>query len=72
MTFGSVDVKDIFSARLRAGWTTGIFMPYAFVGASYGIADLGADRENRWCLDHVRSIRIGTPSTASMQAPALR
>lgn len=40
VTFGSVDLKDIVSARLRAGWTTGIFMPYAFGGASYGVADL--------------------------------
>ncbi len=40
VTFGSVDVNDIVSARLRAGWTPGIFMPYAFIGASYGIADL--------------------------------
>lgn len=38
-TFGSVDLKDIVSARLRAGWTTGIFMPYVFGGASYGLAD---------------------------------
>jgi opacity protein-like surface antigen len=40
VTFGEVDLKDLVSARLRAGWTTGIFMPYAFGGASYGIADL--------------------------------
>lgn len=35
----SVRIKDFATVRARAGWQTGQFLPYAFVGAAFGRAD---------------------------------
>ena len=36
----SIKVNDVGSARLRAGWAIGSFLPYAFGGVSLGQADI--------------------------------
>ena len=36
----SVSVHDITTFRARGGWTSGIFMPYGFVGVAVGLADV--------------------------------
>jgi opacity protein-like surface antigen len=36
----SIDLKDFGSVRVRAGYATGSFLPYAFVGAAAGRADI--------------------------------
>lgn len=36
----AVNLTDIGSARLRAGWSTGSFLPYAFIGAALGQATI--------------------------------
>lgn len=40
VTSATMNITDMGSARLRAGWTTGILMPYVFGGISFGIADI--------------------------------
>ena len=40
LTAASMNIKDMGSARLRAGWATGMFMPYVFGGMSFGVADI--------------------------------
>jgi len=36
----SINIQDMGSARLRAGYAFGGFLPYAFIGASLGQADI--------------------------------
>jgi outer membrane immunogenic protein len=38
--FASVNLTDMASARLRAGYAWGIFLPYVFGGAAFGQADI--------------------------------
>lgn len=40
LTAASMNISDIGSARLRAGWAPGMFMPYLFGGMSFGVADI--------------------------------
>jgi len=39
-SYASIKVNDVGSARLRAGWAIGSFLPYAFGGVSLGQADI--------------------------------
>lgn len=39
-TFGSIDIDHMATARFRAGWAPGMFMPYIFGGVAFGIADV--------------------------------
>jgi opacity protein-like surface antigen len=40
ITTASMHISDMGSARLRAGWTAGMFMPYVFGGVSMGRGDI--------------------------------
>ncbi|SEP30345.1 outer membrane protein [Rhodopseudomonas pseudopalustris] len=53
----SINVHDVGSARLRAGWAVGNFLPYAFGGVALGQADIvqsatiiGTDAGGTWRL----------------------
>lgn len=36
----AMTIRDMATARIRGGWSTGVFLPYGFVGAAIGVGDV--------------------------------
>ncbi len=38
--YAAMTIRDMATARIRGGWSTGMFLPYGFVGAAIGLGDV--------------------------------
>lgn len=62
----SVNIHDIMSARARFGWTYDRFLPYGFIGAAVGIADVTRSAD----VFGTKTVTTnGTPVTGQLDLP---